>query len=55
MREKTRFAVDFFKTYPFFTRATGHTVEAILTLDSSYDVFSQPLVSFGVSTISEHF
>ena len=54
MREKTRFRVGFFvclhirlSIYPFFITPTGHIFSAILTLNSSYDVFLQPLVPFG--------
>jgi len=49
MCEKMRVSVDFFIiiSIPFFTRATGLIFEAILTPNSSNDVFSQPLVPFG--------
>jgi len=58
MREKTRFVWIFLLTYlsvclsvclsvRFFVRATGHSFGAILTLNGSNDVISQPLVPFG--------
>ena len=55
MREKNTFCVDFFLlTYlsiclsvRFFVGATGHSLVAILTLNGSNDVISQPLVPFG--------
>ena len=50
----TYFCVDFLLTYlfvylsvRFFVAATGHTFVAILTLNGSNDVISQPLVPFG--------
>jgi len=53
MREKTRFCVDFLLTYlsvcmsdRFFFAATDHSVSAILTLNGSNNVFSQPLLPF---------
>jgi len=50
MREKTRFVWIFLLTYlsvRFFVGATGHSCVAILTLNGSNDVISQPLVPFG--------
>ena len=50
MREKTRFVWIFLLTYlsvRFFVGATGHSFSAILTLNGSNDVISQPLVPFG--------
>ena len=54
MREKNTFCVDFLLTYlsvclsvRFFVGATGHSFGAILTLNGSNDVISQPLVPFG--------
>ena len=54
MREKTRFVWIFLLTYlsiclsiRFFLWATGHSFGAILTLNGSNDVISQPLVPFG--------
>ena len=50
MREKTRFVWIFLLTYlsvRFFVGATGHSFVAILTLNGSNDVISQPLVPFG--------
>ena len=51
MREKTRFRVDFFLltdlSIRFFVGATGHSFGAILMVDGSSGVFSQPLVPFG--------
>ena len=51
MREKNTVCVDFFLlTYlsvRFFVGATGHSFVAILTLNGSNDVISQPLVPFG--------
>jgi len=35
----------------FFVGATGHIFGTILTYNGSNDVFSQPLVLFGVSMI----
>jgi len=53
MREKTRYRVVFFiikiSIYPSFATPTGRIFSAILTLDGSYDVFSQPLLPFGVA------
>jgi len=56
MREITGFCVGFFclhirlsidrSIYLIFTKPTGHIFSAILTLNSSYDVFLQPLVPF---------
>ena len=59
--KKTRFRVDFFinisvylsvclsvcLSVSFFVAATGHSFGAILTLNGSNDVISQPLVPFG--------
>ena len=63
MREKNTFCVDFLFTYlsiylsvylsvyPFFLRGyTGHSFVAILTLNNSNDVISQPWVPFGGHT-----
>ena len=61
MREKTRFVWIFLLTYlsiylsiclsvRFFVGATGHSFGAILTLNGSNDVISQPLVLFGGHT-----
>ena len=58
MREKTRFVWIFLLTYlsiylsiylsvHFFVGATGRSFGAILTLNGSNDVISQPLVPFG--------
>jgi len=57
MREKTRFVWIFFinisiclsvyLSVRFFVAATGHSFVAILTLNGSNDVISQPLVPFG--------
>jgi len=54
MREKTRFMWIFLLTYlslclsvRFFVGATGHSFGAILTINGSNDVISQPLVPFG--------
>ena len=53
MREKTRFVWIFFinisvyLSVRFFVGATGHSFGAILTLNGSNDVISQPLVPFG--------
>jgi len=51
MREKTRFRVDFFLltdlSIRFFVGATGHSFGAILMVNGSSGVFSQPLVPFG--------
>ena len=55
MREKTRFVWIFLLTIylfvclsvRFFVGATGHSFVAILTLNGSNDVISQPLVPFG--------
>ena len=57
MREKTRFMWIFLLTYlsvclsvclsvRFFVGATGHSFGAILTLNGSNNVISQPLVPF---------
>ena len=57
MREKTRFVWIFLLTYLsiylsiylsvcFFVADTGHSFGAILTLNGSNDVISQPLVPF---------
>ena len=55
--KKTRFCVDFlinisiylsvYLSVYFFVVVTGHSFGAILMLDGSNDVISQPLVSFG--------
>jgi len=48
--KKTRFVWIFLLTYQsvrFFVGATGHSFVAILTLNGSNDVISQPLVPFG--------
>ena len=49
MHEKTLVGADFFIniSIPFFTRATGHIFDAILTSNTSNDVFLQQLVPFG--------
>ena len=53
MREKNTFCVDFFINISIclsvrsFVGATGHSFGAILTLNDSNDVISQPLVLFG--------
>jgi len=53
MREKTRFCVDFLTNISiclsvrFFVGATGHSFGAILTVNGSNNVISQPLVPFG--------
>ena len=52
MREKTRFVWIFFinisicLSVRFFVGATGHSFRAILTLNGSNNVISQPLVTF---------
>ena len=64
MREKSVFVWIFLWTYInismypsiylsilFFVGATGHIFGTILTYNGSNDVFSQPLVLFGVSII----
>jgi len=57
MREKNTFCVDFVinisiylsisLSVRFFVGGTGHSFVAILTLNGSNDVISQPLVPFG--------
>ena len=53
MCEKTRFVWIFLLTYNvclsvrFFVGTTGHSFGAIVTLNGSNDVISQPLVPFG--------
>jgi len=53
MREKNTFCVDFFINISIclsvrsFVGTTGHSFGAILTLNGSNDVISQPLVLFG--------
>ena len=53
MREKTRFVwiflinISVYLSVRFFVGATGHSFGAILTLNGSNDVISQPLVPFG--------
>ena len=51
MYEKTPFRVDFFLltdlSIRFFVGATGHSFGAILMVNGSSGVFSQPLVPFG--------
>ena len=61
MREKTRFVWIFFinisicLSVRFFVGATGHSFGAILTLNGSNDVISQPLVPFdGHINIAPH-
>ena len=61
MREKTRFVWIFFinisicLSVRFFVGATGHSFRAILTLNGSNDVISQPLVPFdGHINIAPH-
>ena len=56
--KKTRFCVDFLLIYlsvylsvRFFVGATGHSYGAILTLNGSNDVISQPLVPLVVTLI----
>jgi len=52
MREKNTICVDLFIKHiclclHFFVSATGHSFGAILTLNGSNDVISQPLLPFG--------
>jgi len=62
MREKTRFVWIFLLTYlsvylsvRFFVGATGHSFGAIVTLNDSNDVISQPVVPFdGHINIAPH-
>jgi len=60
MREKNAVSRGFFclhirrSVYPFFATPTGQIFSAILTLNSSYDVFLQPLVPLGVAMRCPH-
>ena len=47
MREKNTILCEFCLSMCFFVGATGHSFVAILTLNGSNDVISQPLVPFG--------